>query len=337
MARLSNFLRRHDDAGDQTPARRECRLVQRHEIDSALRLLLAGPGGLAGDEQVLDFLSYAMHRKVDVNNTWIAVTRSRLEWAMLPVVSPGKTMLLLSPTKLIHRTSAEAPAELSRAICMEYAKRDVDLAQLLLDPNERSVLDAYATACFSELAELIYLRRAIKSAGDTITLPESFSLKSYSPTLEGLFANAIRATYENSLDCPGLNGIRQMRDVIEGHRATGEFAPHLWHVLLERDQPVAVLLLNRSIHEDAMELVYIGLAPSTRGRGIGDLLMRLAIFLSAHDAKRELTLAVDSRNAPAMRLYFRHGFKRVGSRSAMIRDLRSLRTASPVSDLSSAL
>jgi len=46
----------------------------------------------------------------------------------------------------------------------------------------------------------------------------------------------------------------------------------------------------------------------------------------------ELTLAVDSRNAPAMKLYFRHGLKRVGSRSAMIRDLRSLR-ASPVDEV----
>ena len=125
-----------------------------------------------------------------------------------------------------------------------------------------------------------------------------------------------------------------MRDVIEGHCATGEFAPHLWHVLLEHDRPIAVLLLNRSIHANAMELVYIGLAPTWRGRGIADLLMRLAIFLSAHDGKRELTLAVDSRNVPAMRLYFRHGFKRVGSRTAMILDLRSLRSPqSPSADV----
>src|SRR5262245_24664260 len=160
MARLSNFLRRHDGSDDPSPAGRECRLVQRHEIAQALRLLLSGPGGLARDEQVLDFLSYAMHRHVDVNGTWIAVTRGRIEWALLPVVSPGKTMLLLSPTKLLHRTSPAALAELSKTICADYAQRNIDLAQILLDPNERSVTSAYVEAGFSELAELVYLHRA---------------------------------------------------------------------------------------------------------------------------------------------------------------------------------
>jgi ribosomal protein S18 acetylase RimI-like enzyme len=268
-----------------------------------------------------------MHRKVDVNTAWIAALRGRIEWAMLPVVSPGKTMLLLSPTKLLNRTSPDALAELSETICMDYAQRDVDLAQLLLDPNEPAVMDAYANAGFSPLAELVYLHRAIKPAmaNDTVALTGTQRLVSYSPQLEELFADAIRATYHESLDCPGLNGIRRMQDVIDGHRATGEFVPDLWHILLEHDRPVAVLLLNRSIHSEAMELVYIGLALEARGRGIGDLLMRIALMRSAQDAKQELTLAVDSRNTPAMKLYFRHGLKRVGSRSAMIRDLRALR------------
>jgi ribosomal protein S18 acetylase RimI-like enzyme len=270
-----------------------------------------------------------MHRNVDVNATWIASVRGRIEWAMLPVVSPGKTMLLLSPTKLLHRNSSDAAADLSRTLCHEYAHRNVDLAQLLLDPSERTVMDAYANAEFTELAELVYLHRAIKPsiANTPVQLTGKLSLRSYSPELEELFGETIRATYVDSLDCPGLNGIRQMKDVLDGHRATGEFAPHLWQVLVEHDRPIAVLLLNRSIHSEAMELVYIGLAPPARRRGIADLLMRLAVFHTAQDGKRELTLAVDSRNAPAMKLYFRHGLKRVGSRTAMIRDLRSLRSA----------
>lgn len=333
MARLSNFLRRQDGS-DENPsgnsrAARECRLVQRHEIDQALRLLLSGPGGLAQDEQVLDFLSYAMHRNVDVNSTWIATTRGRIEWALLPVISPGKTMLMLSPTKLHKHSSADAVVELAKAVAHEYAQRDIHLAQLLLDPDQPAVRDAYTTAGFSELAELVYLHRPIRSAGrattDQITLPGSFQLLSYSPQTEHLFADAIRASYESSLDCPGLNGMRDMGDVIEGHRATGEFEPGLWHIVIEHDRPLAVLLLNRSIHSEAMELVYIGLAPAARGRGLGDQLMQLAMHLSARDGKSELTLAVDSRNVPAMKLYFRHGMKRVGSRMAMIQDLRPLR------------
>ncbi|CAN5506633.1 hypothetical protein BH09PLA1_BH09PLA1_19990 [soil metagenome] len=331
MARLSNFLRRQNGAAENSPANssagRDCRLVQRHEIDQALRVLLSSGSGLAGDEQVLDFLSYAIHRNVDVNATWIATMRGRIEWSILPVISPGKTMLMLSPTQLFRHTPAEAVSAISQAICLEYAQRDIHLAQLLLDPDHRAVRDAYLASGFTELAELVYLRRAVRSSMEAPALPPQYELRSYSPECEQQFLDAIRSTYENSLDCPGLNGIREMRDVFDGHRATGEFSPHLWHIVVEQDHPRAVLLLNRSVHSDAMELVYIGISPAARGKGLGDALMRLAMHLTARDGKAELTLAVDSRNVPAMKLYFRHGMKRIGSRTALIQDLRPLRAA----------
>jgi ribosomal protein S18 acetylase RimI-like enzyme len=57
------------------------------------------------------------------------------------------------------------------------------------------------------------------------------------------------------------------------------------------------------------------------------------IHLATQDVARrqrsELSLAVDSRNTPALRLYYRHGFRRVGSRVAMVRDLRAAAAALP--------
>jgi ribosomal protein S18 acetylase RimI-like enzyme len=35
-----------------------------------------------------------------------------------------------------------------------------------------------------------------------------------------------------------------------------------------------------------------------------------------------LTLAVDSRNVPALKLYYRHGMQQMGTKTAMLRDLR---------------
>lgn len=52
-------------------------------------------------------------------------------------------------------------------------------------------------------------------------------------------------------------------------------------------------------------------------------MMRLAFQDVARLERNELSLAVDSRNEPALRLYFRHGFERIGSRIALVRDLRS--------------
>jgi ribosomal protein S18 acetylase RimI-like enzyme len=39
--------------------------------------------------------------------------------------------------------------------------------------------------------------------------------------------------------------------------------------------------------------------------------------------RSDLSLAVDSRNVPALRLYYRHGLRRIGSRTAMVKDLRA--------------
>jgi ribosomal protein S18 acetylase RimI-like enzyme len=51
--------------------------------------------------------------------------------------------------------------------------------------------------------------------------------------------------------------------------------------------------------------------------------MQQAMHLTVTDHRRSLTLAVDSKNEPALRLYFRHGMQRIAARVAMIRDLRS--------------
>ena len=48
-------------------------------------------------------------------------------------------------------------------------------------------------------------------------------------------------------------------------------------------------------------------------------------------AGSQLSLALDSRNAPAAKLYYRHGMRRVGSRLAMLRDLRATADQVPLS------
>ena len=114
--------------------------------------------------------------------------------------------------------------------------------------------------------------------------------------------------------------------MIEGHKAAGEFDPKLWFLLRDRTNgapaPAGVLLLNRSTRTDSLELVYLGLSPAYRGKKLGDAMMRHAINTASAIGSRRLSLAVDSNNAPALRLYQRHGMTRLCSRVALLRDLR---------------
>jgi mycothiol synthase len=318
MAALSNpqFSR----AGE--PAM-ECRPVRRPEIESALRILLATAKGPAPDSQVLDFLSFSIERGIDTNSLWIAIHQDRTVWAMLPVQNPGKTMLIFTPMHLLNHTPHDAVSQLSEAVSEHFAARGVQLAQMLIDPTSRPVIDLYRQTGFEELAELLYLQKAVRKRTEFPAIPAEFELLNYSLQTHPKFAEIISRSYEQSLDCPALNGMRDMNDVILGHQATGEFDSDLWWVLMERGQPIAVLLMARLTHGSSLELVYLGVALESRGRGIGDMLMKLAFAKTAAEGKENLSLAVDSKNQPALGLYFRHGMRRIGSRVAMLRDLRN--------------
>jgi ribosomal protein S18 acetylase RimI-like enzyme len=146
---------------------------------------------------------------------------------------------------------------------------------------------------------------------------------SYSSENHALFAEGILRSYRDSLDCPALSGLRDIEDIIAGHRATGEHVPEMWQLIVENDQPRGVVLLSRIPSSDAVELVYLGLAVEARGKGLGTVLMQQAMHLIVSDRRRGLTLAVDSQNEPALRLYFRHGMQRIAARVAMILDLRT--------------
>jgi ribosomal protein S18 acetylase RimI-like enzyme len=299
----------------------EARLARSSELEAAVAILLAGTEDRASAEQVQAFLSMASQRGLSLEDLWVATRAGRIEWAMLPVVSPGRTMLLLSPPSLPRNLSNEPIAAVVDSACDFHQKNGVHLAQLLLDPAASTLRQAYVRRGFLELAELIYLQREVKKVPSTPPLSKSIEIQNYSASTHDLFQHTIARSYEHSLDCPGLSGMRDMEDVVAGHKGPGEFDPSLWFLLMEDREPQGVLLLGTALHADALELVYLGLVPKARGRGLGDALMNLALLSVFRQNRHELTLAVDSRNTPAMDLYFRHGLRRIGARAALVRQL----------------
>ena len=323
MPRLSNFFRPRDQEAD-APVPTLCRQAQRQEIEPALRLILVNEQGLASDQVVLEFLGFALQRGIDVNQSWVALSGQQIVWSLLPIVSPGRTMLLFTPARLPRGTPVTAVRQLTNAICGHFASEQVQLAQFLLDPHDTAVRDLYLSCGFETLAELVYLHKIVKHV-PTVDLPAGYEIVHYTPATHAAFAQAILRSYEGSLDCPALNGLRDIEDVIAGHKATGGFEPSLWHLMVENGQPRGVLILSPPAHTDSLELVYLGLSAAARGRGLGATMMRLAMHCVLQQQRKELSLAVDAKNQPALRLYYRHGLQRVGSRLALIRDLRLLR------------
>lgn len=222
--------------------------------------------------------------------------------------------------------AADAAPELAAVIdrCVLAARADgAALAQALVEPHETAAADAFIAAGFVRLAELAYLRRPRPTRRRTDeTLPQGVTLSPFQPGDEPDLARALERSYIDTLDCPALCDMRDTRDVIESHRAAGQFTPGMWWIVRRNKQPEGALLLNPCPTQDHVELVYLGISPALRGLGLGSTLLRIGLARCADRPERTVTCAVDKRNSPAMRLYQREGFSAFADRVALVRPLR---------------
>ena len=223
--------------------------------------------------------------------------------------------------------SMEAVWCFRRAIfcCAESRPRraDVALAQALVEPAERLEQEALVHGGLLRLANLTYMERPVPDRNEfpEEPLPRDVRLERYRPEHRETLERLLVETYEDTLDCPGLAGLRAPADVVEGHIHSGIFRPQWWTIARRGDEAVGVALFNGSAGSSSIELVYLGLVPSARGAGLGGLLLRHGLRMIAGSRERNVVLAVDESNDPALGIYENHGFHRTIRRVAMVRSL----------------
>jgi ribosomal protein S18 acetylase RimI-like enzyme len=238
--------------------------------------------------------------------------------ALLP--QSGRTGLFFTSPPTGPR-GAQAIAKIIESVCHATPASVVNLAQALTGPNDDLQLAVYRHAGFEHLANLDYMRADLPDSAPAPTCPPGVRLEPYAAILRPTFAQVLDLSYEQTLDCPGLKGLRKTEDVLKGHMAAGEFDPRLWTLLLVDDQPAGVLLLNPIASIHSIELVYLGIGLAYRGRSLANLLMQQTLHQCANRPETQITLAIDDRNQPAMALYRRYGFKNFDKRVALIRAL----------------
>jgi GNAT superfamily N-acetyltransferase len=174
-------------------------------------------------------------------------------------------------------------AQLVDHACREVVGWHVDLAQALLDPGETLERRMFEAAGFQELAVLSYLERPVSKTSPPPAprwpAGTRVRVEPYRHGMDGELGTILERSYEQTLDCPGLYGLRRTEDIIAGHKATGRFDPSLWTLLYVDDEPAGVILINPFPGHKVTELVYIGLAPFARGRGLGRQLLRHGLCL----------------------------------------------------------
>jgi RimJ/RimL family protein N-acetyltransferase len=250
---------------------------------------------------------------------WIGRRAERMTAALLAQIRPGRTATVFPP-----RAAADEPAETAQrllAACVnDLESQGVRLAQALLATDHGSDADVLVRGGFRHACDLLYLVSLAESFPAEAP-SDSLQFVSYSAAEHKRLAKLVEVTYEGSLDCPQLDRVREIEDVLAGYRAVGEFDPQRWFVAHDGTADVGCLLLADDPANNSWELVYMGVVPAARGRGLGVALARWAQWLAAKAGRRRLTAAVDAANEPAIRAYAAAGFVTWDGRSVFLRVL----------------
>lgn len=292
---------------------------------SALALVLGGHRVVSDAirEQIAHLVSLSERQKLRLGPLVGAYSGLSLESASLAIESPGRTALVYTPPHHLSTSESSALGDALTAVGRHLRVRGVTLVQGLLPPEDRQRPPIFTASGYRFLAELIYMERGLAEKAPKFMAPRRLRFVTYGGGRRGLFLEALEASYRQSLDCPGLTGLRRSVDVLAGHMATGEYEPEGWFLAMMDGVPAGVLLTARTPNRRMLEIVYMGVAVEARGRGVGNGLMQRALAYAGTRGVDVVTLAVDSINEPARRLYARWGFHETARRRAWIRALAS--------------
>lgn len=232
---------------------------------------------------------------------------------------PGECATLWPPGVTERAPPSLADELLARALYWLEAK-GVEMVQCVLATDSGDDAGRLQQAGFDHPCDLICL---VSEADQFPTAPisASFAFERVTPRDIDDLAGIVEQTYENTLDCPALEAGRDCHKVLAGYQATCRGDLSNWFLLRAGQQRVGCLLLGHDAAGKTWELVYMGLAPSARGRGWGLEIVRHAQWLVAQQGGARLLLAVDAANQPAVRIYAAAGFTTWDRRSVFVKVL----------------
>lgn len=284
------------------------------DLAAACRVLVSDRPALARADAARRFLDLLQAGEFDPAGLF--VTRGAggtIRGAVLAQPLPGALGLLFPPRTVPGRA---ADVDLLLAAALGWLRdRGVKVCQSFAPGGDRADEPTLARAGFRHVTVVVHLRRDL---GDEREMAGPLTFEPVGEANRAAFVAALLASHDGSLDCPELTGVRTTADLLDGFRAPPPARPEWWTLVRHAGEPVGVVMLEPGTEIGAIELGYLGLVPTTRGRGWGEELLRFALRAAAADDARTLTLSVDARNHPARRLYERHGFREADRREVFL-------------------
>jgi mycothiol synthase len=289
----------------------------RETAADSLRMVFSQFSSAQAAQYVTSFLAEMLSMPAAFDGLLEARRDGRLVGATFSQVQPGRSAIVWPPRVAAGEPGATAEQLLTAGVDW-LSQRDVRVAHALLPSAASADERVLQIAGFRHLADLLYLICRDRDFPET----EPQTPLQYEPVdavSHDRLVNVIAATYQQSLDCPGLGGDRVIDDLLASYRATGAFDPARWFIVRQGGQDVGCLLLTDHPAEENWEMLYMGLVVSARGQGWGREVVRRAQWLARQAGRTGLVLAVDAKNTPARAVYDGVGFRRWDRRTVYIR------------------
>jgi mycothiol synthase len=283
--------------------------VRVHELPAAFRLLFQDATAEDRETRIANALGLVRRGELDTQGLFVLRGAGRLLGAVLCLPLPGRSALVWPPQCVPDKRRTAFEDALLVCAADWLRSRNVQIAQALLSPEEAECAAALPRNGFAHVTQLLFLRRDLSLPPPRVKSRLRLKYRTYNPSKSAPFHQTLQNTYKDTLDCPELNGVRGVEEVIAGHRGQSHFDPDLWRLALADGIPIGVLLLMRSPDAHDWEISYVGVAPEARGRGFGRELVLQALAEARLAGAPYLTLSVDARNHPARALYDNLGFE----------------------------
>jgi mycothiol synthase len=278
------------------------------EQADALRLLFRDIPDPERERRITSALDLLRTGELDPAGLFVERDVNGLTGVLICLPVPGASALFWPPRSVADSDPIAREDRLLARGLLWVRGRGAKLSQSLLTVEEVALAGSLLRNGFRHVTRLWYL--AVEVNGPVAQQSSSSSLEyhSYGPEKASTFHATLLRTYEGTLDCPEISGLRNVEEVIEGHQAQGRFNPARWWLALEAGRPAGVLLTTEMPQTGDWDVSYLGITPDLRRRGFGREVMNKALQEARMAGINRLTLSVDARNGPALHLYRNLGF-----------------------------
>ena len=284
-------------------------VAENRQLEAAMALL-------GGKKHRAQSLLQTLDSRPGETYRFIANQDDEIDAAVLVVINKGATATILA-TAPTTDSSAQDIGRLIKESVEGLRGTGCSIAQAVLPIHDDKLSCSYLDAGFAELACLKYMERSRSSKQPA---PHTCDVRFIPMTkqTDTILGSILLETYEGSLDCPKIHGLRKVQDIIDGHRGLDHHDANLWSLAKLDGKLAGVLLLNAVPESKCMELAYLGVAPWARNQGLGNALVQRAVEQTDDIGFSKITLAVDAENHPAISLYSRWRFGETGQRMTMV-------------------